>query len=159
VGVCGNFPYNVSSQIVFKVLENRCMVPEMVGMFQKEVAQRMAASHGGKEYGILSVLVQAYYRVETIFHLAPGAFVPPPKVHSTVIRLVRYRSEVPGLEATWLFKVVKTAFQQRRKTLRNALSTLLQGKDPSAWPTDLLGKRAEALSLDELIGLAIWLKG
>lgn len=158
VGICGNFPYNVSSQIIFKILENRHLVPELVGMFQREVALRIATPLGGRDCGILSVLVQAYYRVETMFHLAPGSFVPPPKVHSSVIRLVRYRSEVPGLDAPWLFTVVKTAFQQRRKTLRNALAVLLQHKESHSWPSDILGKRAEQLLLEDFVDLAIWLK-
>src|SRR5690606_4670087 len=124
LAIIGNFPYNISSQILFKVLEERHRVVEVVGMFQKEVAERCAAPPGGKAYGILSVLVQAYYRVEYLFTVKAGAFNPPPKVLSGVIRLTRNATEALGCDEKLFRRVVKAAFNQRRKTLRNALSSV-----------------------------------
>ncbi len=123
LAIIGNFPYNISSQIIFKTLENKERIPEFAGMFQKEVAQRIAASPGHKTYGILSVLTQAFYKVDYLFTVSPQVFVPPPKVESAVIRMTRkedYRLPVPE---DLFRKVVKTAFNQRRKTLRNSLKT------------------------------------
>lgn len=119
--IVGNFPYNISTQIVFKLLEYRQRIPEFAGMFQKEVAERICEKEGSKTYGILSVLVQAFYQAEYLFTVGPEVFVPPPKVASGVLRLVR--KEVFELECdeTLFFRVVKTAFNQRRKTLRNSL--------------------------------------
>ena len=117
----GNFPYNISSQIVFKMLENHQMIPLMAGMFQKEVAYRIASPHGSKEYGILSVLTQAFYDVKVEFKISPGAFFPPPKVDSAVISC-RHKDQIDiGCSEKKLFDVVKTAFNQRRKTLFNSL--------------------------------------
>lgn len=123
--VVGNFPYNISSQIFFKVLENRHLIPEMTGMFQKEVAVRIASEPGNKDYGILSVLAQAFYHVKYLFTVNEGSFNPPPKVKSGVIQLLRKDDfENLGCEAPVFFKVVKTAFNQRRKQLHNSLKSL-----------------------------------
>lgn len=117
----GNFPYNISSQIVFKMLENHQLIPFMAGMFQKEVAYRIASSPGSKEYGILSVLTQAFYDVKVEFKISPGAFFPPPKVDSAVISCRHKNHTDIGCSEKKLFDVVKTAFNQRRKTLFNSL--------------------------------------
>lgn len=151
VAVIGNFPYHISSQILFKVLEERGRVPEVVGMFQKEVAERCAAKPGSKVYGILSVLIQAYYEVEYLFTVKAGAFNPPPKVLSGVIRLTRNQTEKLDCDETMFWRVVKAAFNQRRKTLRNALSGVLpkdQMDDHPFW--DL---RAERLSVEDFVEL------
>ena len=123
--VIGNFPYNISSQIFFKILEDKDRVPEVVCMIQKEVAERIAEKPGSKTYGILSVLLQAWYDIEYCFTVGPGAFVPPPKVQSAVIRLTRNDRTDLGCDEKLFKQVVKTAFNQRRKTLRNALKPLL----------------------------------
>jgi len=148
--IIGNFPYNISSQILFAVLDNRDMVPEVVGMFQKEVAQRVASPPGSKAYGILSVLLQAYYDIEFHITVPPDAFDPPPKVESGVIRL--QRNDVQSLDCDEaLFKtVIKTAFNQRRKTLRNSLRSLLGDKE---LPESLVMRRPEQLSVQEFIEL------
>lgn len=153
-GVCGNFPYNISSQILFRILEYREHVPEMVGMFQKEVAQRVVAGHGNKTYGILSVLVQAYFKTEVVFTLKPGAFNPPPKVDSMVIRLERFRDSIPDLNEASFFKLVKAAFGQRRKTLRNSLANFLGEKKNDENLDAILRLRAEQLSVEDFIELA-----
>ena len=123
--IIGNFPYNISSQIFFKALENREKVSEIVCMIQKEVAERIASKEGSKVYGILSVLMQLYYRCEYLFTVHEHVFNPPPKVKSGVVRFVRYRSSIEGVDEKKLFMVVKTAFNQRRKTLRNSLKSML----------------------------------
>ena len=154
--VIGNFPYNISSQIFFKILEDKDRVPEVVCMIQKEVADRIAEKPGSKVYGILSVLLQAWYDIEYVISVGPGAFVPPPKVHSAVIRLRRNaRTELVCDER--LFKqVVKTAFNQRRKTLRNALKPLLpEGADTSDPIFDL---RAERLGVEDFVRLTLLLQ-
>lgn len=147
--IIGNFPYNISSQILFKVYECRNAVPECVGMFQKEVAERVAAKPGSKTYGILSVLLSAFYDIEYLFTVDEHVFNPPPKVKSAVIRL--QRNDVTNLECDEkLFTtVVKTGFNQRRKTMRNALKPI--GIDLSGIPEELLAKRAEQLSVDDYI--------
>ena len=150
--VAGNFPYNISSQILFRVLDWRDRVPECVGMFQKEVADRVCASHGSKTYGILSVLLQVYYRCEYAFTVGPGAFLPPPKVQSGVIRLVRTPDNDPDIDYDILRRVVKAGFGQRRKTLRNALRA--GGFDADTIPEAWLGKRAEQLSPNDFVELA-----
>jgi 16S rRNA (adenine1518-N6/adenine1519-N6)-dimethyltransferase len=148
--VIGNFPYNISSQILFKVLEWKEQVPVMIGMFQKEVAQRIASKPGNKTYGILSVLVQAFYTVEYLFDVPQSAFTPPPKVMSGVIRL-RRRDSVPDMRSVKaLFMLVKMAFNQRRKTLRNATRSLF---DESVLQEELFNKRAEQLSIDDFAAL------
>lgn len=121
--ITGNFPYNISSQIVFKMLEMREQIPEFSGMFQKEVAQRICEKPGSKTYGILSVLVQAFYEAEYLFTVAPTVFDPPPKVDSGVLRLIRRDEQKLACDERLFFKVVKTAFNQRRKTIRNSLKT------------------------------------
>lgn len=145
----GNFPYNISSQIVFKLLENRNQIPVMVGMFQKEVAERLASSTRTKDYGILSVLTQAYYDVEYLFTVPEHVFNPPPKVKSGVVRLVRKTVE-PDVNEKDFFKVVKTAFNQRRKKLRNALHQF-NVKDEILQPSGYLDKRAEELTFSDFI--------
>ena len=122
--ITGNFPYNISSQIVFRLLEVRSRVPEFSGMFQKEVAERICAGPGSKAYGILSVLVQAFYKAEYCFTVPPEVFDPPPKVHSGVLRLERRETWKLECDEALFFRLVKTAFNQRRKTLRNSLKSL-----------------------------------
>ena len=152
--VAGNFPYNISSQILFRVLEWRDRVPECVGMFQKEVAERVAEGPGSKTYGILSVLLQSYYDIDYLFTVHEQAFDPPPKVKSGVIRLVRNSmSKLPhGMSYAHFKRVVKGAFNQRRKTLRNALKSA--GFEETQIPEAFLAKRAEQLSVDEFHELA-----
>ena len=149
--IIGNFPYNISSQIFFRVLENRSLVDQVVCMLQKEVAERIAAPSGNKVYGILSVLLQAYYDVDYLFKVQPGAFTPPPKVVSAVIRLKRNKvTELPCNEDLFV-RVVKQGFNMRRKTLRNALKNLNLAAEISA--LKIMDKRAEQLSVNEFIDL------
>lgn len=150
VAVTGNFPYNISTQIVFKVIEHRDRIPEMTGMFQREVAQRICAAHGSKVYGIISVLTQAFYHAEYLFTVNEGVFNPPPKVKSGVIRLQRLPTKL-GCDPQALFRVVKTAFNQRRKMLGNALKPLLP--DDYSDPLKLMSKRAEQLSVADFVAL------
>lgn len=149
--VIGNFPYNISSQILFKVLDYRDKVPEVVGMFQKEVAERTAARHGNKTYGILSVLLQAFYDIEYLFTVHENVFSPPPKVKSAVIRLRRNQTKELGCDEKLFFKVVKAGFNQRRKTLRNSLRGF------SFLPEDLQHRyftlRAEQLTVADFVAL------
>lgn len=148
--IIGNFPYNISTQIVFRILENRQYIPYCVGMFQKEVAERIAAPPGSKTYGITSVLTQAYYQVEYLFTVPEHVFTPPPKVKSGVIRMTR-KSQQGLPEEKLFFNVVKTAFNQRRKTLKNALKSLSL---PPGWEQlPWLEQRAEQLSLEQFIEL------
>ena len=149
--VIGNFPYNISSQILFKVFDNRSRVPELVGMFQKEVAERVAAKPGSKTYGILSVLLSAYYDIEYLFTVPEHVFNPPPKVKSAVIRLRRNSVTTLECDENLFVKVVKIGFNQRRKTLRNALRQLNMPLDNI--PDRLLSLRAEQLSVDDFITL------
>ena len=142
--VAGNFPYNISSQILFQVLDWRERVPEVVGMFQKEVAERIAEGPGSRTYGILSVLLQTYYDIEYLFTVDEDAFDPPPKVKSGVLRLRRNDLVDPGCSFSHLKRVVKGAFNQRRKTLRNALMNA--GFPEEKIPVEFLKKRAEQLS-------------
>ncbi|MEJ6505077.1 MAG: 16S rRNA (adenine(1518)-N(6)/adenine(1519)-N(6))-dimethyltransferase RsmA [Crocinitomicaceae bacterium] len=148
--VIGNFPYNISSQILFRCLDFKDRIPEIVGMFQKEVAERIAEGPGKKKYGILSVFMQAYYDVEYLFTVDEDVFDPPPKVKSGVLRCVRNeRKSLPCNEK--LFKVVvKTAFNQRRKTLRNSLKSLLNGLE---LPENYSGERPEQCSVEDFITL------
>lgn len=149
--VIGNFPYNISSQIFFKILDDKDKVPEVVCMIQKEVADRIAEKPGSKTYGILSVLLQAWYDIEYILAVGPGAFCPPPKVKSAVIRLTRNSRTELGVDEKLFKTVVKTAFNQRRKTLRNALKPLIkEGMDTSDPVFDL---RAERLSVEDFVAL------
>jgi len=146
----GNFPYNISSQILFKVLDHKDQVPEAVGMFQKEVAQRIASPPGNRDYGILSVLLQAWYGIEYLFTVNEHVFSPPPRVKSAVIRLKRNAVRSLGCDEALFKKVVKAGFNQRRKTLRNALSEF--GVKKSAG-NRFLDQRAEQLSVQDFIGL------
>lgn len=149
--VIGNFPYNISSQIFFKILDDKDLVPEVVCMIQKEVADRIAEKPGSKTYGILSVLLQAWYDIDYIMSVGSGAFAPPPKVQSAVIRLRRNSRTDLGCDEKLFKQVVKTAFNQRRKTLRNALKPLLpEGFDSSNPVFDL---RAERLSVEDFVSL------
>ena len=149
--VIGNFPYNISSQIFFKILEDKDRVPEVVCMIQKEVADRIAEKPGSKVYGILSVLLQAWYDIEYVMSVGSGAFAPPPKVQSAVIRLRRNARTALGCDERLFKQVVKTAFNQRRKTLRNALKPLLpEGADTSDPIFDL---RAERLGVEDFVRL------
>lgn len=156
IAVIGNFPYNISSQIVFKVLENRDVIPQMAGMFQKEVAERIVAGPGSKTYGIISVLTAAYYEREYLFTVDKEEFNPPPKVQSGVIRLVRKENYTLPCDEKMFKTVVKTAFNQRRKTLRNALKPL--GIPEELKESELLSKRAEQLGLEDFIYLTKTLK-
>jgi 16S rRNA (adenine1518-N6/adenine1519-N6)-dimethyltransferase len=149
--IIGNFPYNISSQILFKVLEHRDRVVEMVGMFQKEVAERCASPAGSKDYGILSVLIQAYYNIDYLFTVKPGTFNPPPKVNSGVIRLSRNQSVSLACDEKLFWRVVKAGFNQRRKTLRNALSGTIPKDKMDNNP--VFDKRAEQLTVEDFIAL------
>ena len=150
--IIGNFPYNISSQIFFRILEHRDQVTHVVGMVQKEVAERMASGPGSKRYGILSVLLQAFYRIEYLFTVNETVFFPPPRVKSAVLRLSRNEREGLDCDERKFFQVVKTAFNQRRKTLRNALKPLA-GNIASIDFEEFSGKRAEMLSVGEFITL------
>jgi len=154
IAIAGNFPYNISSQILFKVLEDKGKIFELVGMFQKEVAERVAAGPGTKKYGILSVLIQAYYEVEYLFTVDENVFNPPPKVKSGVIRLQR-RDTDPACNEHLLRKLVKITFNQRRKMIRNTIKILLGGIQ-SQHP--LYTKRPEQLSVQDFIDLTNFLE-
>lgn len=148
--VIGNFPYNISTQILFKILEWKEYVPEVIGMFQKEVAQRAAAKEGSKVYGVLSVLLQYYYHVEYLFSVGNECFTPQPKVQSGVIRLTARENYLPVKSERAFWVLVKTTFNQRRKTLRNGVKSLI--------PKELLddeffNRRAETLSIEEFAEL------
>ncbi len=148
--VVGNFPYNISTQILFKVLDWKDKVPVVIGMFQKEVAQRAASKEGNKVYGVLSVLIQAFYEVEYLFDVSNQSFNPPPKVQSGVIRLRRKTTDL-NVKSDRAFRVlVKTAFNQRRKTLRNAVKSLFT---PEELNDEIFNKRAEALSVEDFAAL------
>lgn len=149
--IIGNFPYNISSQILFKVLDNRQQVIEVVGMFQKEVAERCTAKPGSKEYGILSVFLQAYYKVEYLFTVKAGVFNPPPKVLSAVIRLTRNDKQTLDCDEKLFWQIVKAGFNQRRKTLRNAISSLINKEKMTDEP--VLDLRAERLSVEDFVKL------
>jgi len=155
--IIGNFPYNISTQILFKTLENRHLIPEFTGMFQKEVAARIAAPPGNKTYGITSVLAQAFYDVEYLFTVPPEVFDPPPKVNSGVIRLIRKQNYILPVDEKLFFKVVKTSFNQRRKTLRNSLKTL--NLSDSLREDSIFAQRPEQLSVSEFIGLTSKIEG
>ena len=152
--VIGNFPYNISSQIFFKILENRDLIPECVGMVQKEVAVRLAEPPGSREYGILSVLLQAWYNVEYLFTVHENVFNPPPKVKSAVIRLRRNSTECLGCDEELFVKVVKAAFSQRRKMLKNPLRGVFG--DFGGAEHHAFQRRAETLSVEEFVELTNW---
>lgn len=149
--IIGNFPYNISTQIVFKTLELRDQIPEFSGMFQKEVAQRICSKEGSKVYGILSVLTQAFYEAEYLFTVPPTVFNPPPRVESGVLRLKRKADYSLPCDEKLFFKVVKTAFQQRRKTMRNSLKTLELSDNLKA--NAIFDKRPEQISVAQFLEL------
>jgi 16S rRNA (adenine1518-N6/adenine1519-N6)-dimethyltransferase len=153
--VTGNFPYNISSQILFKVLEWKEDVVNVVGMFQKEVAQRVAAKEGSKTYGVTSVLVQAFFKVEYLFEVSESSFTPPPKVKSAVIRLLPLEKNVEMKDEGSFFRLVKSAFNQRRKMLRNAVKDLF---NPEILKDEIFNKRAEQLSVQEFGELSFKMK-
>lgn len=148
----GNYPYNISSQIFFKMLENKDLIPCCTGMIQKEVAERIASGPGNKAYGILSVLIQAWYKVEYLFTVHENVFNPPPKVKSAVIRMTRNSVQNLGCNEALFKRIVKTTFNQRRKTLRNSIKPVL-GKDSSLYSDEIFNKRPEQLSVMEFIEL------
>ena len=149
--IIGNFPYNISSQIFFKLLDNHERIPELVGMIQKEVAERIASVHGNKTYGILSVLLQLFYKIEYLFTVNENVFIPPPKVKSAVIRLKRIENNQLDCDFDKLKLVVKTAFNQRRKTMRNSLSGIIPPRVDKA--NDIFNKRPEQLAPQEFVEL------
>jgi len=151
IAIIGNFPYNISSQILFKTLENKHQIPEFCGMFQKEVAKRIVEKPGSKVYGILSVLTQAFYDAEYLFTVPPGVFNPPPKVDSGVIRLIRKKNYTLPVDEKLFYKVVKTAFNQRRKTIRNSLKTF--NLSDKLREDAIFAKRPEQLSVQQFISL------
>ncbi len=148
--VIGNFPYNISTQILFKILDWKEFVPEVIGMFQKEVAERAAAKEGGKVYGVLSVLLQYYFKVEYLFSVGNECFVPQPKVQSGVIRLTARENYLPVKSERAFWVLVKTAFNQRRKTLRNGVKSLIKKEDLQ---DSFFDRRAETLSIEEFAEL------
>ena len=152
--VIGNFPYNISSQIFFKVIENRDIVPECVGMIQREVAVRIAEPPGSREYGILSVLLQAWYDIEYLFTVGEKVFNPPPKVKSAVIRLKRNGTTQLGCDEVLFVKVVKASFGQRRKMLRNSLKSVFGDFGGAEHP--FFTQRAEQLSVSDFVELTNW---
>jgi 16S rRNA (adenine1518-N6/adenine1519-N6)-dimethyltransferase len=145
--VIGNFPYHISSQIFFQILEYKDQVPEIVCMLQKEVAERLSAGPGSKTYGILSVILQTYYQIEYLFTVSEQVFIPPPKVKSAVIRLSRNGREKPDCNELLFFRIIKASFNQRRKTLRNSLKAFLVNEDVKN--QDLFSKRPEQLSVSD----------
>ncbi len=161
--VIGNFPYNISSQIFFKVLEYKDKVPQIVGMLQKEVAERLASPPGKKHYGILSVLLQAWYDIEYLFTVEPNSFFPPPKVQSAVIRVTRNSRTELGCDEALFKKIIKATFNQRRKTIRNSIkpmiSTLYNNTIEAGSliipESPLLAKRPEQLSVEEFVQLTL----
>ncbi|MEI6574954.1 MAG: 16S rRNA (adenine(1518)-N(6)/adenine(1519)-N(6))-dimethyltransferase RsmA [Bacteroidota bacterium] len=155
-GIIGNFPYNISSQIFFKVLEERKLVNEVVCMIQREVAERLVSGPKTKVYGILSVLLQAFYDIEMLFPVGEKVFFPPPKVKSAVIRLKRNQTSKLDCDEVLFFKVVKAGFNQRRKTLRNALSGILPPGHQV--PADILSKRAEQLTVADFVGITAFIQ-
>ncbi|MEG0808405.1 MAG: 16S rRNA (adenine(1518)-N(6)/adenine(1519)-N(6))-dimethyltransferase RsmA [Alistipes sp.] len=152
--IIGNFPYNISSQIFFKILENRDLVPECVGMIQKEVAQRIAEPPGSKTYGILSVLLQAWYRIDYLFTVNETVFNPPPKVKSAVIRLRRNEVAQLACDEALFVRVVKASFGQRRKMIRNSLKAVFGNFGGAEHP--FFSRRAEQLSVAEFVELTCW---
>jgi 16S rRNA (adenine1518-N6/adenine1519-N6)-dimethyltransferase len=156
VKIAGNFPYNISSQIFFKVLENRDLVPEVVGMVQREVALRIAEPPGSRTYGIMSVLLQAWYDIEYLFTVNEGVFSPPPKVKSAVIKLTRNETKRLGCDEQLFVKVVKAAFGQRRKMLRNSLRAVFGDFGGAEHP--YFSYRAEKLSVAQFVELTNWIQ-
>lgn len=155
--IIGNFPYNISSQIVFKILENRNIINEMCGMFQYEVAERICESEGSKKYGILSVLTQAFFEVSFLFEVSNHLFIPPPKVKSAVITLRRKDEIELGCDEALFFKIVKLSFQQRRKTIRNSLKKI--NLSNNLREDSIFDNRPEQLSVDQFIELTKLVQG
>ena len=155
--IIGNFPYNISSQIVFKILENRNIINEMCGMFQYEVAERICESEGSKKYGILSVLTQAFFEVSFLFEVSNHLFLPPPKVKSAVISLRRKDEIELGCDETLFFKIVKLSFQQRRKTIRNSLKKI--NLSNNLREDSIFDNRPEQLSVNQFIELTKLVQG
>jgi 16S rRNA (adenine1518-N6/adenine1519-N6)-dimethyltransferase len=153
--IIGNFPYNISSQLFFRILESRDLVTETVCMIQKEVAVRIASPPGSKDYGILSVLLQAYYNIEYLFTVPPQVFNPPPRVNSAVIRLQRNHVQNLPCREELFVKVVKTAFNQRRKILRNSLKSLVIISETG---DDIWQKRPEQLGVEDFVRLTRWIE-
>ena len=151
IAIIGNFPYNISSQILFKAIDHKDLIPEIIGMFQKEVAERVASPPGSKKYGVISVLLQCYYEIEYLFTVDETVFDPPPKVKSAVIRLRRNDRDKLDCNEKKFIQVVKTAFSQRRKTLRNALKSLNLVDENTA--SQYLSLRAEQLSVEDFMNL------
>ena len=149
--IIGNFPYNISSQIVFKIIENRKLIPEMCGMFQYEVAERICENEGSKKYGIISVITQAFYETKLLFEVSNNFFSPPPKVNSAVILLKRKKNLKIDCDEKLFFKIVKLSFQQRRKTLRNSLKQI--NLTENLREHTIFDKRPEQLSVDQFIDL------
>ncbi len=149
LAIIGNFPYNISSQIVFKAIENRRQVMEFAGMFQKEVAERIGATHGSKQYGILSVMAQAYFEVDYLFTVNESVFIPPPKVKSGVIRMLRKKKLHMECDEQLFKTIVKTSFNTRRKMLRKSLKTLFD--KPEILSREIFRKRPEQLSIEEFV--------
>lgn len=152
----GNYPYNISSQILFRMLEYKAQIPEMVGMFQKEVAERVVAAPGSKIYGVVSVLVQAFYDGEFLFEVDKSEFNPPPKVQSAVIRLTRKENQDLGCSYKFFRAVVKQAFSQRRKMLRNTMKSFT--KAPELQQDPFFQKRPEKLSVQDFVYLTNWIE-
>ena len=152
--VIGNYPYNISSQIFFKILDYKDQIPCCSGMLQKEVAERLAAGPGSKTYGILSVLLQAWYDVEYLFTVSEKVFDPPPKVKSAVLKITRNDRKELGCDEKLFKTVVKTSFNQRRKTLRNSMKPLL-GKDCPDYALPIFDKRPEQLSVEQFVELTL----
>ncbi len=155
LGVIGNFPYNISSQILFKILDYRDKITEVCGMFQKEVAERICAPPGSRTYGILSVLVQVFYSAEYLFTVQEDVFIPPPKVKSGVIRLKRNLVKSPACDESLFIRVVKTAFNQRRKTLRNSIKSGFRLRNED---NEYFSLRPEQLSVDQFVNLTNWIE-
>ena len=156
LAIIGNFPYNISSQILIKMIEYRHQIPELVGMFQKEVAQRVVAPPGSKTYGVISVLVQAYYEGEYLFTVDKSAFYPPPKVQSGVIRLIRKKDHVLECDEKLFRTIVKQTFSQRRKMLRNTMKSFFL--DGEILRNDFFQQRPERLSVDDFVQLTQWVE-
>lgn len=159
-GLIGNFPYNISTQIIFKMLDYKELIPEMVGMFQKEVAERIVSPPGSKTYGVISVLIQAYYEGKYLFTVDRMNFNPPPKVQSGVIQLVRRENLDLGCDPKLFKRIVKQAFSQRRKMLRNTMKAFLNKEDPAAnelLQSEFFQLRPEKLSVQDYVKLANWI--
>jgi 16S rRNA (adenine1518-N6/adenine1519-N6)-dimethyltransferase len=158
MAIIGNFPYNISTQILFKVFENRSKITEVVGMFQKEVAKRIASPPGSKEYGILSVLLQSYYKCEYLFTVDEQVFIPPPKVKSGVLRLTRNKTELLDCNELLYVNVIKTSFNHRRKTIWNSLQPIIAELNADK-EKSIFKQRPEQLSFKEFVELTKYIEG